>query len=98
MNLPDLATTVSGIFAVLAGIAGIWRHIEKRQNQFELAQQHIADKLDFIQAQFGPNGGGIRQAVNEMSRKIDKLQERQITIGDKIARLEGEFTQHLNNN
>lgn len=98
MNLPDLATTVSGIFAVLAGIAGIWRHIEKRQNQFELAQQHITDKLDFIQAQFGPNGGGIRQAVNEMASKIDKLQERQITIGDKIARLEGEFTQHLNNN
>ena len=98
MNLPDLATTVSGIFAVLAGIAGIWRHIEKRQNQFELAQQHIADKLDFIQAQFGPNGGGIRQAVNEMSKKIDKIEERQITIGDKIARLEGEFTQHLNNN
>jgi hypothetical protein len=98
VNLPDLATTVSGIFAVLAGIAGIWRHIEKRQNQFELAQQHITDKLDFIQAQFGPNGGGIRQAVNEMASKIDKLQERQITIGDKIARLEGEFTQHLNNN
>ena len=95
MNLPDLVTTVSGIFAVLAGIAGIWRHIEKRQNQFELAQQHIADKLDFIQAQFGPNGGGIRQAVNEMTSKIDKLQERQITIGDKISRLEGEFTQHM---
>ena len=94
----NLTTVVGFCAAVVSGGIGIWRHIEKRQNTFELAQQHIADKLDSMLVQFGPNGGGLRQAVNEMSSKIDKLQERQITIGDKIARLEGEFTQHLNNN
>lgn len=95
MSVPDWATTISGIFAVIAGVAGIWRHIEKRQNMFELHQQRIADKLDHIHNQFGPNGGGLRQAVNEMSRKIDKIEERQIVIGDKVAKLQGEFDQHI---
>ena len=101
MNLSDTSSlvTIGSLFTpLLVGGVGMWRRMERKQTEFELAQQHIADKLDFIQAQFGPNGGGIRQAVNEMSRKIDKIEERQITIGDKIARLEGEFTQHLNNN
>lgn len=95
MSIPDWATTISGIFAVIAGVAGIWRHIEKRQNTFELHQQRISDKLDHIHSQFGPNGGGLRQAVNEMSRKIDKIEERQIVIGDKVAKLQGEFDQHI---
>ena len=101
MNLSDTSSlvTIGSLFTpLLVGGVGMWRRMERKQTEFELAAQHIADKLDFIQAQFGPNGGGIRQAVNEMSKKIDKIEERQITIGDKIARLEGEFTQHLNNN
>lgn len=94
-DIANFATFASFILAVLAGGAGIWRHIEKRQNDFELHQHRIADKLDVITAQFGPNGGGLRQAVNEMSRKIDKIEERQIAIGDKVARLQGEFDQHM---
>jgi len=79
-------------------VFGLWRHIERRQNDFELHQVRIADKLDAIVVQFGPNGGGLRQAVNDMSRKIDKIEERQITIGDKVARLQGEFDQHVDTN
>jgi hypothetical protein len=45
--------------------------------------------------QFGPNGGGLRQAVNEMSNKIDKIEQRQIDIGDKLAHLQGEFDNHI---
>jgi hypothetical protein len=94
----NLAQVASLFTPLLVGGVGLWRRMERKQTEFELSQQHIADKLDSIVMQFGPNGGGLRQAVNEMSNKIDKLQERQIVIGDKIARLEGEFTQHLNNN
>jgi len=94
----NFATLASFVLAVLAGGAGIWRHIEKRQNDFELHQHRIADKLDAMLAQFGPKGGGLRQAVNEMSRKIDKIEERQIIIGDKVAHLQGEFDQHIEDN
>ena len=98
MNLSDtssLATIASFLGAIVAGVFGLWRHIERRQNDFELHQVRIADKLDTIVMQFGPNGGGLRQAVNEMSHKIDKIEERQITIGDKLAHLQGEFNQHV---
>jgi hypothetical protein len=30
-----------------------------------------------------------------MSTKIDKIEQRQITIGDKLAHLQGEFDQHI---
>jgi hypothetical protein len=98
MNLSDtssLATIASFFAAILAGVFGLWRHIERRQNDFELHQVRISDKLDAIVVQFGPNGGGLRQAVNEMSHKIDKIEERQIAIGDKVAQLQGEFNQHV---
>jgi len=101
MNLSDtssLVTIGSSLFAGCAGVFGLWRHIEKRQNSFELHQVRIADKLDSIVMQFGPNGGGLRQAVNEMSSKIDKIEQRQIVIGDKVARLQGEFDQHITEN
>ena len=91
----NLAQVVSLFTPLLVGGVGLWRRMERKQTEFELAQQRIGDKLDVITAQFGPNGGGLRQAVNEMSSKIDKIEERQITVVEKVARLEGEFEQHL---
>jgi len=98
MNLSDtssLVSIVSFFAAILAGAFGIWRRIESRQNEFQSQQLRICDRLNFIVAQFGPNGGGLRQAVNEMSNKIDKIEQRQITIGDKLAHLQGEFDNHI---
>lgn len=91
----NFATLASFVFAVIASGAGVWRHIEKRQHEFEVSQHRIADKLDSIVLQFGPNGGGLRQAVNEMSHKIDKIEQRQIEIGEKLSHLQGEFDQHI---
>ena len=98
MNLSDtssLATIASFFTVIFAGAFGIWRRIESRQNEFQSQQLRISDRLNFIAAQFGPNGGGLRQAVNEMSNKIDKIEQRQITIGDKLAHLQGEFDNHI---
>ena len=98
MNLSDtssLVSIVSFFAAILAGAFGIWRRIELRQNEFQSQQARITDRLNFIAEQFGPNGGGLRQAVNEMSNKIDKIEQRQITIGDKLAHLQGEFDNHI---
>jgi hypothetical protein len=33
-----------------------------------------------------------------MSRKIDKIEERQIIIVEKVAHLQGEFEQHVEDN
>lgn len=98
MNLSDtssVATIASFLVAVLAGAFGIWRRIESRQNEVQSQQLRISDRLNYIAGQFGPNGGGLRQAVNEMSRKVDKIEERQIIITEKLAHLQGEFDNHI---
>lgn len=98
MNLGDLsnlAQVISFIFAPIAAIYGVYRKMEKRQNTFEGEISLIKQRLDFIASQFGPNGGGLRQAVNQIGDKINKIEERQIEIGDKVAELDGKFKQHI---
>jgi hypothetical protein len=97
-NLPvaaNVAQIASLAFPIFAGGWGLWRGLEKRQAKAELAQQHIADKLDFIEGQFGPNGGGLRQAVNEMSHKIDKIENRVNSMSQDLAEVSGRFDQHI---
>jgi Flp pilus assembly protein TadB len=93
------AANVAQISSVIVpcGVAiyGVWRKIDKRQSKFELDLVRVSEKLDFIVRQFGNNGGGLRQAVNELTDKVCQIESRQITIGDKVARLEGKFEQHI---
>jgi hypothetical protein len=91
----NVAQLFSVISAIIASAYGIWRRLEKRQSQFEITQIRISDKLDFVTAQFGPNGGGLRQAVNELTDKLSIMEERQINIGERLAKLDGEFDQHI---
>ena len=91
----NVAQVFSVISAVIASAYGIWRRLEKRQNQFELTQARISQKLDFVTYQFGPNGGGLRQAVNELTEQLSVIEQRQINIGERLAKLDGEFEQHI---
>lgn len=91
-NLAQIASLVTPLFI---GGWGLWRNIEKKQTQTEFQQQRISDKLDFMVGQFGQNGGGLRQAVNEMSSKIDKIENRTDLIGSDLAELSGRFDQHI---
>jgi len=91
----NIAQVASLVTPILAGGWGLWRNVERRQAHFELQQQHIADKLDFIQEQFGPNGGGLRQAVNDMAKKIDKVDDRTNRMSTELASLSGRFDQHI---
>jgi hypothetical protein len=99
--MPNLSATgnyaqiASVIIPLIGGLWATYRRIDKKQMDHQMFLQRLSDKIDVITAQFGPNGGGLRQAVNEMSRKIDKIEERQIVIGEKVARLQGEFEQHI---
>jgi len=83
------------IAGLVAAAWGSWRKIEKHQIDTSVRAIRMEDRLDRIEKQFGPNGGGIRQAVNEIAAKLDKMEARQITIGDKVVKLEGEFEQHM---
>ena len=89
--LPSFALIAS----FCASVWGVWRKIEKHQTDNSVRAIRMEDRLDRIEKQFGPNGGGIRQAVNEIAAKLDKMEARQIIIGDKVVKLEGEFDQHM---
>jgi hypothetical protein len=98
MSLGDISSItqiISVIFPLIAAIYGVYRKIEKRQNTVDGEIGLIKQRLDFIISQFGPNGGGLRQAVNEIGDKVCKIEERQIEIGDKVAELDGKFKQHI---
>jgi archaellum component FlaC len=98
MNSDNLRTFLAFAPYVLGFFAsawGIWRRIEKHQHDTHVRAIRMEDRLDRIEKQFGPNGGGIRQAVNEIAAKLTKIEERQIDIGEKVSKLEGEFEQHM---
>jgi len=89
------AQVISVVVAFIASGYGVYRTMDKKQTRLETDLSLISQKLEFIVQQFGPNGGGLRQAVNEMSDRLYKMDERQIEIGDKVAELDGRFSQHL---
>lgn len=98
LNL-DSVSSAAQLFALmvtaLVGLYGIWRRIDKRQTEAQIQTIRINDKLDRIEMQFGPNGGGLREAVNTMSGKVDKIESRVNTIDVKLAGLSGKFDQHI---
>lgn len=94
-NVASIAQIVSVIIPLIFSIYSVYRKLEKKQEKFQTDIALITQRLDFIIKQFGPNGGGLRQAVNEMSDKLSLIESRQIEIGDKVAELDGRFSQHI---
>jgi hypothetical protein len=93
-----LAQVGSVAVSIFLGAYGIWRKLEKRDVDMHLKTEIMASRLERIEKQFGPNGGGLRQAVNEISHKMDKVETRVDTIGEDLAELRGRFEQHDKDN
>jgi len=94
----NVAQVASLVFPIIAGGWGVWRKIDRKQVEAHYETIRMSDKLDVIEKQFGPNGGGLREAVNNISIKLDKIESRQQSIGDEVARLTGKFDQHIKEN
>lgn len=93
--IANIAQIVSVIVPALGLVYSVYRRIDKKQQQFESELKLVAQKLNFIVNQFGPNGGGLREKVNEIGDRLHIIEQRQITIGDRVAKLDGEFEQHI---
>jgi len=98
MNV-DLAANIAQILSVAGGfllaVLGILKRLEKKDQESKIDIEIMKEKLEFIQTQFGPNGGGLRQAVNEISHKVDSIEKRVYDISHDVAKLSGEFHQHI---
>jgi archaellum component FlaC len=91
----NIVEVIAVIFASGAAIWGIWRRLDTRHTESRLDVALMQERLELIQTQFGPNGGGLRQAVNEMSSKVDNIEEKVYNISQDVSKLSGEFHQHI---
>ena len=98
-DVSSIAQISSVAFATVFGVYGIWRKIDQRQNETYIDTLRINDKLDFMEQQFriqfGGNGGGMREAINNMCEQQDRMELRVAKIGDDVANLKGKFDQHI---
>jgi len=96
---------IGAIFQITALIVGTALAIHKYFKRANVAEAlsaesiiRVEERLKRIEQQFGPNGGGLRQAVNDLTSKINRMEERQINIGGEVASLSGKFEQHIAEN
>jgi hypothetical protein len=94
-TVASVAQISSVIGALLVGLWGIWRKIDKHQSHSDQRAALLEQRLDSIQAQFGPNGGGLREAVNRISDAVSKIDTKLDTVTQDVAMLTGEFHQHI---
>lgn len=95
----SMAQVASVACATVLGIYGVWRKIDQRQTETHIDTLRINDKLDYMEQQFriqfGGNGGGMREAINTIADRQERIDLRVTKIGDDVANLRGKFDQHI---
>jgi archaellum component FlaC len=101
--MPDIFTNntlsiLPYIVAAIAGLWGFWRKMEKNQQDAQIRSVRMEDRLHRIESQFGPNGGGLREAVNRISETVNKMDNKLDSLGRELSQLKGEYEQHIREN
>lgn len=94
----SIAQIGSVVGAVLIGLWRVWRKIDTHQANSAARSAVLETRLDNIQAQFGPNGGGLREAVNRISDAISHMDRKLDGMNGELSQLKGEFKQHVRDN
>lgn len=97
-NAASVAQIISVLGGVLIGLWRIWRKIDQHQAASAMRSSLIEQRLDRIEIQFGPNGGGLREAVNRISSAVEKIDDKMDCVTRDVAKLSGEFKQHIREN
>jgi hypothetical protein len=94
--------SVTQIISVVGGILfalwKIWRKIDQHQANSAARSDVMEVRLDRIESQFGPNGGGLREAVNRISYDINCMDKKLDGVTKEVSELKGEFRQHVKEN
>lgn len=94
-NAAALAQIISVLGGILIGLWKIWRKIDQHQANSATRSALIEQRLDRIEVQFGPNGGGLREAVNNITDKLKHMDDKLDCVTTDVAKLSGEFKQHM---
>lgn len=94
-NYASAIQIVSFVGGILFGLWKIWRKIDQHQANSTQRSELLETRLERIEKQFGPNGGGLREAVNRINSTVEKMDKKIDYINRDLAHLQGEFKQHL---
>jgi uncharacterized protein YoxC len=86
---------ISFSFAIIVGLISFARKFGKRQQDIAKTAGRLEGHLERIENQFGPNGGGLREAVNNLAEDICKIDDKVDKLGQDLAHLSGKFYQHV---
>ena len=96
------AQIVSIIIPLSAMVFGYFRLLNKQNHAQDVNAAVVNTKLESIEKtlekQFGGNSGGIREAINGMTNKIDKIENRVNFMATDVATVSGRFQQHIEEN
>jgi archaellum component FlaC len=95
-------TSVAQILSVVGGMLfalwKIWRKIDQHQANSAARSDILEIRLDRIESQFGPNGGGLREAVNNISNNLKHIDTKLDNVSNDLSQLKGEFKEHVRHN
>jgi hypothetical protein len=94
----SVAQIVSVVGGILFALWKIWRKIDQHQANSAARSDVMEVRLDRIESQFGPNGGGLREAVNRISYDINCMDKKLDGVTKEVSELKGEFRQHVKEN
>lgn len=96
MTLNELKS-IAEIVVLLIGIPTTlirgWRSWDKRLSRLESDLRLMIEKTNRIENQFGPNGGGLREAVNIQGKLLERVDERTIETANDVSVLKGRLDQ-----
>jgi predicted nucleic acid-binding Zn-ribbon protein len=98
MHIDTVAYTteiISFSFALVVGGISFWRKVDGKQQNIVKTAERLEAHLERIEKQFGPNSGGIREAVNNMSKNVLKIDDKVDKLSEDVAHLSGKFHQHV---
>jgi hypothetical protein len=94
-SVAQISSVVGG---VLFALWKIWRKIDQHQVSSAARSDVLEVRLDRIESQFGPNGGGLREAVNHISNNLKHMDVKLDNVTKEVSELKGEFRQHVREN
>lgn len=94
-KLASAAQITSVVGGVIIGFWRIWRKIDQHQTNSEKRAALVEQRLNSMLEQFGPNGGGLREAVNRIGETVNRMDAKLDGVSVEFAQLKGEFHQHI---
>jgi len=93
----SVAQVASVLGGMLFALWKIWRKIDQHQASSAARSDVLEVRLDRIESQFGPNGGGLREAVNRISNNLQHMDAKLDNVSNDLSQLKGEFKEHVRN-